>query len=526
MIEQIIKYINQKLMQTTLFKDVRGLCEIIDKEDKKFPAEYFKGGEFKNIDDKTNWEVGVAYHRLLGDVEDEQLADEFSPTACDVAIRKTYHLKLVCCVPKTVLSNSNDDQYIDTKLVHNLENVLNEQKNSILENLLKLSLVQVIVKRADVNRYNVFKDEYQNVKFNIGFEYAYFALEYDIILEGLNSCFEQYTCDCGVSENYDFCTLCPQQPVPGCEGCDIVDNLHVPVNIHLNTGDSWICTPYTPFVDVVITDDLNPLSPISKGSGTTYSCVACPACPDSIITDTFNPLSPISLPSGDPYSCVIPDDSIITDALNPASPVSLAPEAPYTCFNINTATCQQLNDNLTTAQRLVVYKILSTKTGQTTSYAAGDDGALQNGRGAGFNVLSCNNSYGDTIRFKTPVANYTEDWQHRRAWYTVVQPVTLWANIPAAIVALNALLPAGFVDWYWPNIKELNEPVEYENGNIGCLKKSLNIAQSTPYYLVSSTTNEAANTQCFGVYARAITQPVSYICAKTTPYFFIITRKF
>ena len=56
------------------------------------------------------------------------------------------------------------------------------------------------------------------------------------------------------------------------------------------------------------------------------------------------------------------------------------------------------------------------KTGQTTSYATGDDGATQRGRLSSFLVLPSNNPFGNTNRFtsKTGTQTYTNkvayDW--------------------------------------------------------------------------------------------------------------------
>lgn len=473
MIEQILAYINQKLMQTTLFKDVRGLCEIIEKGEQKFPAEYSNKGDYKFIDDKTNWEAGLAYHRLLGDVEPEQLDEDIAPTACDVVIRKVYHMRLICCVPKTILDNSNDDKYIDHKLVHNLENILNENRNSILENLLKLSLVQILVKRADVNRYNVFKEEYQNVKFNIGFEYAYFALEYDIILEGLQTCFENYSCGCE-TETYDFCSLCPQQPAPTCKGVDVTDNLHSPVIIHVAEGGAYTCITCPPFIDVVITDPLNPASPISKGSGTTYACFNINTADCPYLLANLTDAQKDCLSTNIDYSILA---RLIALIANTKWATNILPYA------VANATCQQLNSNLTIAQRQIIAGSRSTKTGQTASLVTGDDGNIQDGRGVDFLTLSCNNPSGNTNRFEELIANFITDWQHRRVFYKLYYAAATWDNACAAVTALNAGAGlGGFNDWKILNINVAMEIMRRKNGENSCLSYA-------PFNITSATSN-------------------------------------
>lgn len=121
------------------------------------------------------------------------------------------------------------------------------------------------------------------------------------------------------------------------------------------------------------------------------------------------------------------------------------------------------------------------KTGQTTSYATGDDGATQRGRATNFTTLASNNPFGNTNRFtnKTGGQTYTTsvaiDWSTydgstvlayyygdstTRAWATqltqytssTIDGLTGWNlfNIHEALNIMNFSFPSTYLYNYSP----------------------------------------------------------------------------
>jgi hypothetical protein len=121
------------------------------------------------------------------------------------------------------------------------------------------------------------------------------------------------------------------------------------------------------------------------------------------------------------------------------------------------------------------------KTGQTTSYATGDDGATQRGRLTNFTTLPSNNPFGNTNRFtsKTGTQTYTNsvaiDWTtyngttvlayyfgdaNTRTWATqltqytssTIDGLTGWSlfNINEAVNIMNFSFPGGYLYNYAP----------------------------------------------------------------------------
>jgi len=104
------------------------------------------------------------------------------------------------------------------------------------------------------------------------------------------------------------------------------------------------------------------------------------------------------------------------------------------------------------------------KTGQTVSYVANDDGALERGNGVDFTTLSHNNYFGNTNRFtdilggQTYADNWIIDWSTYNQvtgaflmWYRVYEAAATWTNAMAA----QPYTRGAYADCYLPNEAEL-----------------------------------------------------------------------
>ena len=143
------------------------------------------------------------------------------------------------------------------------------------------------------------------------------------------------------------------------------------------------------------------------------------------------------------------------------------------------------------------------KTGQTVSFATGDDGDEERGNGASFFTLSHNNPYGNTTRFLDELGtavftnNIVIDWstanyatQKVLGWERVFRGPATWATTMAAQV--TGITVAGFTLWKIPNIKEMASLGNWDTGltcPINFSPISLDIS-STAHRPWLSTTNE------------------------------------
>lgn len=197
---------------------------------------------------------------------------------------------------------------------------------------------------------------------------------------------------------------------------------------------------------------------------------------------------------------------------------------------LNNATCLELNDEdtgLTVVQKDSLFYLKGTKTGQTTSYEAGDDGERQAGRGVSFGVLSCNNWFGNTNRFtatdgsQTLVDDVMLDWQEQLMWY--VLPFGTVATWTLAMSGAEGQSVGGYSDWTLPNIKQLTSLINY--GMSDTMNYSPLSISSTPYANIwSSTTNPNATTEAYRI--NPVNGNVNGLTKATAGVYYIICRHF
>lgn len=187
MLERVIEHINLQLSSLNIFQRSYGLCEIITKSEKSFPAEYC-GNEYKQVEYNN-----TVYHRLTGSISISEDEDQ-QVSGCGLYSERSYPLRLVACVKKNIYKSANNDAYIDQKIAENIESVVSFSNNKVLSSALKADTVSARVTSITTNRNDVFRDEYKNYDMFIDYEYAYIALNYTVIIAGDLSCYQLQQC--------------------------------------------------------------------------------------------------------------------------------------------------------------------------------------------------------------------------------------------------------------------------------------------------------------------------------------------
>lgn len=142
------------------------------------------------------------------------------------------------------------------------------------------------------------------------------------------------------------------------------------------------------------------------------------------------------------------------------------------------------------------------KTGQTPSYATGDDGGIEAGRSVNFFTLAANNPFGNTNRFtalngtQTITNDIFIDWSTYNGltvlgYYRGGMGVNrLWAD---AIIWAGGLSIAGFTGWRLTNIRELQNLANYEVSLISvCGYSPVNLI-AQPYWSSTTVPNNSSN---------------------------------
>jgi hypothetical protein len=188
MLEKVLTEINTRLGTLGIFSKIHGLCEIITESGISFPAEYCNN-EYKQVSDFDR--NGVVYHRINGNVSVSQ-DDEESPTGCGIYSTRTYPLKMVCCVKKSVYKDN--DAFVEQKIAENIQAIIEDVDNKELLQELNADQVRVSVTSINTLRDSVFSSEYKGRDMFIKYEYAYLSIDYNIIIAGELSCYQAQGC--------------------------------------------------------------------------------------------------------------------------------------------------------------------------------------------------------------------------------------------------------------------------------------------------------------------------------------------
>lgn len=190
MIKEVILYINRLLADSGMISKQYGLCELVEKDGKKFPAEYCLN-KFIQVSDFDKYK-GSCYHRLNGTISISQTDD--SDVGCEILSAKTFPVKMVICVKKDLFLNDKNDSYIELSIIENVEALISSQNNSTISSEIDAYSVSIVPTGAIYDRYSIFREEYSNIEMKIPVEYAYISIDYDISIVKKLSCHTQITC--------------------------------------------------------------------------------------------------------------------------------------------------------------------------------------------------------------------------------------------------------------------------------------------------------------------------------------------
>jgi hypothetical protein len=185
MLQSIISYLQVKL-QALNIATVYGLCELVYNTEREItqPAIYDGSGQYMPLDFDNH--AGLMYFRKIS------VSNSFVESVLgDDGIQRTYTLKLVAFVPKSVYNTDNN--YIDDKLANNISLIIDNDSDVILGQSLAAENISISTLSYDTNRRNVLLAE--GLEGNIPFEYVLLSLDFSVTVVGSQDCFEIYGCD-------------------------------------------------------------------------------------------------------------------------------------------------------------------------------------------------------------------------------------------------------------------------------------------------------------------------------------------
>lgn len=191
MLAEVISNRNTAISALNLFKEVKGLCQYIQqtKDDgsvQTFPAIYEGKDSFKFVT-QYDFRNGVMFHIQREAVSIELL--ETGMRANNDLLRYNYPMQCICITSK---SKIDDSGYTAEKVGWNVNNLLNGRINS-LRSTLGLNRVEVQTESIDTDSGKI--DEiFQNIELKFRHDLALTVIDYTVILDGYQECFNAYTC--------------------------------------------------------------------------------------------------------------------------------------------------------------------------------------------------------------------------------------------------------------------------------------------------------------------------------------------
>ena len=532
MLEAIIAYLKAKLEVVFPEYEVKCLCDLVEKNGKTAVVEYIGTGENNALD--LDAAKGTIYFRRNGDVSTEELDDDDEAASCDGLERHTIPLKVVLYANKEALG---DNSFSEGKLAENLRKALRVNDDGDLRITLQADSIQIRTLRHSTDRQSIAQAELRGINVRTGYERVLIAVEIEAEVTSPPSCFEYWTCN---DERVSFNNICPAVSVRNSDGSysqtvEAGGNLVIE-NISVTDGNGNVAD-YPGAVDIEVPECLpvtvqnsdasfsaqyasgsnNVLDDIevTDGNGNTAEYpaaknLAVPACLPATVKNSTNSYNQ-SVASGGTH--IIPD-VVLTEAdgsttTHPYSAAISAIQIPF------------------------VYAY-TRPTGQTTSYATGDDAYIfnlyfsnlpagRNNQLASFTTLLNNNSFGNKNRFTGPnggqnfTDNYLIDNFTGLGWYTVAQSSVVWAtgiaNARAASIVVNGIT---YNDWFMPNVGQMVSLFNYEN-----LGAVLNYAPFN--ILVNLNTSTTINNS--GSNYRAAANGSSSAASKITAANYLLCRK-
>jgi hypothetical protein len=202
MIASVIQYCSDRLK--IIFRDItiKGLFDIVTREENNkevsFPAGYGQDGEYTDRADFDNHK-GLIYFRKTGDMRSEPIEDDWN----DTMERRTYPMRLILYIPKDYYNT--DDVFIEDKLYENIRGAITARAVAALTESTGLQSLEITPNGFVHNARDVWEGEYKNIPFDIPFDKAFIAVNFEVVAEGALECFENWAC----GDQEELITFCP-----------------------------------------------------------------------------------------------------------------------------------------------------------------------------------------------------------------------------------------------------------------------------------------------------------------------------
>jgi hypothetical protein len=198
MIQQVVRYMQNKLDAETIFQSNYGLTELIERDGKVFPLFYESNGKYK-MDFQPNKWFGASYFRKNGDIS-FSTGDFPSFKPCEVPVTITIPLTFIGSIRKAKLKC--DDNYAGDDLAFYIAKIFEDINGLRIE--LSAKRVTFAVGKYSTDSQSIINTEFRGVDVVFKPEYAYLSMEIEVQIQTTKECMFNY---CGayiIDEDADY----------------------------------------------------------------------------------------------------------------------------------------------------------------------------------------------------------------------------------------------------------------------------------------------------------------------------------
>jgi len=186
MIEKVIDYLNLQLNGLNVFKEVKGLCEIINEDERTYPAIY-QGKDNLRFITSYDFRNGLVFHIKNGQASITELERVIASSSYK---EYSHPIRSILIHGRGIYDDNN---YSQEKIASNVVNAINKRSIPSLRPIIGVDRVSVQVNgystdKADINQY------FQGIELDIRHDLDVVLVDYNIILRANQSCFDNYGC--------------------------------------------------------------------------------------------------------------------------------------------------------------------------------------------------------------------------------------------------------------------------------------------------------------------------------------------
>lgn len=186
MIENVIDYLNTKLLGLNVFKEVKGLCELIIEDERTYPAIY-QGKDNLRFVTSYDYRNGLVFHIKNGHATITELERVIASSSYK---EYSHPVRAVLIHGRGIYEDNN---YSQEKIASNVVNAINKRSIPSLRAVIGVDRVSVQVNgystdKADLQQY------FQGIELDIRHDLDVVIVDYNIILRANQSCFDNYGC--------------------------------------------------------------------------------------------------------------------------------------------------------------------------------------------------------------------------------------------------------------------------------------------------------------------------------------------